>query len=123
MRSIILAAAAALIAPVALAQNVYVTADRLLDITTGQMIQIPAIVIQNGVITASGLRESVQVPSAAQIIELPGATLLSAGQGALKPGAVGDLVAVIGDPTQNVTLLESPIFVMKGGDIIKAPAD
>ena len=46
MRSIILAAVAALLAPGALAQNVYVTADRLLDVTTGQMIQRPAVVIQ-----------------------------------------------------------------------------
>lgn len=119
----LMATAAALIAPGALAQNVYVTADRLLDIATGQVIQTPAIVIQSGVITAVGPRESVQVPSAAQVIELPGATLLSARLGALKSGAAGDLVGVIGDPTQNVTLLESPIFVMKGGDVIKAPAD
>jgi hypothetical protein len=63
MRSIILAAAAAaLIAPGALAQNVYVTADRLLDITTGQVIQTPAIVIRSGVITAVGLRSPCRRP-------------------------------------------------------------
>ena len=123
MRSITLAAIAALMAPGALAQNVYVTADRLLDITTGRVTQSPAIVIQSGVITTVGQRESVQVPSAARVIDLPGATLLAAWRGAVKPGAFGDLVGVTGDPTQNVTLLESPIFVMKGGDIIKAPAD
>jgi imidazolonepropionase-like amidohydrolase len=123
MRSIILATVAALTAPGALAQNVYVTAERLLDITTGQVIQTPAIVIQSGVITAVGLRGAVQVPSAAQVIELPGATLLCAKLGALNSGVAGDLVGVIGDPTQNVTLLESPVFVMKGGDVIKAPAD
>ena len=53
MRSITLAAVAALLAPGAVAQNVYVTADRLLDVSTGQMIQQPAIVIQNGVIYCS----------------------------------------------------------------------
>jgi imidazolonepropionase-like amidohydrolase len=123
MRSITLAAIAVLMAPAALAQNIYVTADRLLDITTGKVIQSPAIVIQSGVITTVGLRASVQVPSAAQVIDLPGATLLSTRIGAVKSGASGDLVGVMGDPTQNVALLESPIFVMKGGDIIKAPAD
>jgi imidazolonepropionase-like amidohydrolase len=41
--------------------------------------------------------------------------------GVVKPGAFGDLVGVRGDPTQTITLLESPVFVMKGGDVVKAP--
>jgi imidazolonepropionase-like amidohydrolase len=96
MRPIILAAVAALLAPCmlaqsALAQNVYVTADRLLDVTTGQMIQRPAVVIQNGVITAVGPRDSTQVPSAAQVVELPGVTLL--------PGLIDMHVHLDSDPT------------------------
>ena len=35
--------------------------------------------------------------------------------GVIKPGAFGDLVGVTGDPTKDVTLLEHPTFVMKGG--------
>lgn len=96
MRLITLAAIAALIAPSmlaqsALAQNVYVTADRLLDVTTGQMIQRPAVVIQDGVITAVGPVDSTQVPSAAQVIELPGVTLL--------PGLIDMHVHLDSDPS------------------------
>ena len=43
--------------------------------------------------------------------------------GVVKQGAFGDLVGVTGDPTQNVALLESPIFVMKGGNDVKGPAN
>ena len=38
--------------------------------------------------------------------------------GQLKPGYVADVVAVPGDPFENVTLLESPHFVMKEGAVI-----
>ena len=39
--------------------------------------------------------------------------------GVLEAGRWADLVAVPGDPTQNVALLESVPFVMKGGDVVK----
>ena len=38
--------------------------------------------------------------------------------GQLKPGYVADLVAVPGDPFEDVTLLESPHFVMKEGAVV-----
>ncbi len=76
MRSIVLVGLMLAAAPAAFAQNVYVTADRLLDVTTGRTIEDPAIVIQDGVITAVGPQASTQVPSAAEIIDLPGVTLL-----------------------------------------------
>ena len=41
--------------------------------------------------------------------------------GTIKQGAFGDLVGVMGDPLQNVALLEAPAFVMKGGDVVKTP--
>jgi imidazolonepropionase-like amidohydrolase len=41
--------------------------------------------------------------------------------GQIKPGAYGDLVGVAGDPLKDVTLLEHPVFVMKGGESVKRP--
>ena len=76
MRALVLTALMAAAAPAALAQNVYVTADRMLDVTTGRMIVEPAIIIQDGVITQVGTRDRLQAPSAAEVIELPGVTLL-----------------------------------------------
>jgi len=91
MRPIILAGLMLAAAPAALAQNVYVTADRLLDVSTGRMIQDPAIVIQDGVITAVGPRATTQIPSAAEVIELPGVTLL--------PGLIDMHTHLDADPT------------------------
>ena len=42
--------------------------------------------------------------------------------GALRPGLNGDLVAVDGDPLQDVTRLEHVVAVVRGGDVVKAPA-
>jgi imidazolonepropionase-like amidohydrolase len=42
--------------------------------------------------------------------------------GAIEAGRYGDLIAVTGDPTQNVRLLESVDFVMKGGQVVKQRA-
>ena len=39
--------------------------------------------------------------------------------GTIKVGAFGDLVAVQGDPTADVTLLERPVAVIKGGDRVR----
>ncbi|MFT4075314.1 MAG: amidohydrolase family protein [Asticcacaulis sp.] len=39
--------------------------------------------------------------------------------GSLKVGHYGDIVGVTGDPLSDVTVLEHPAFVMKGGDIYK----
>lgn len=91
MRSFVLAAIMAAAAPAALAQNVYVTADRMLDVTTGRMVQNPAIIIQDGVITQVGARNSLRVPSAAEVIDLPGVTLL--------PGLIDMHTHLDGDPT------------------------
>ena len=41
--------------------------------------------------------------------------------GRIAPGAYGDLVAVTGDPLADVTLLERPSAVIKGGKLVKAP--
>ena len=42
--------------------------------------------------------------------------------GQITPGHYGDIVAVAGDPTKDVSLLEHPVWVVKGGDVVKAPA-
>src|SRR5258707_7134193 len=39
--------------------------------------------------------------------------------GSLEVGKFADIVAVNGDPTNDVTLLENPSFVMKGGAVYK----
>lgn len=41
--------------------------------------------------------------------------------GALVPGRYGDLVAVEGDVLQDITLLERPAAVVKGGEVVRAP--
>ncbi len=91
MRAFILALAVTSGAPEAFAQNVYVTADRMLDVATGRMIANPAIIIQDGVITSFGPRDTLQVPSAAEIVDLPGVTLL--------PGLIDMHVHIDSDPT------------------------
>jgi imidazolonepropionase-like amidohydrolase len=42
--------------------------------------------------------------------------------GAVAVGRYGDLIAVAGDPLADITRLQSVAFVMKGGDVIKSPA-
>src|SRR5262249_7563967 len=42
--------------------------------------------------------------------------------GVAAKGAYADLVAVPGDPLQDVTALEKIDFVMKGGQVVKSPA-
>jgi imidazolonepropionase-like amidohydrolase len=42
--------------------------------------------------------------------------------GVIAPGHFGDLVGVTGNPLADVTVLQAPVFVMKGGEVVKAPA-
>ena len=41
--------------------------------------------------------------------------------GTLAPGKWADVVAVPGDPTADITVMERPNFVMKGGVVYKEP--
>jgi imidazolonepropionase-like amidohydrolase len=40
--------------------------------------------------------------------------------GGIEPGLFADVVAVRGDPTKDITLLETVDWVMKGGQVVKA---
>ena len=61
---------------------------------------------------------------AIQAATVKGAELLGMeGVGALNPGAYADLIAVKGDPLQDIRTLESPVFVMKGGEIYRSELD
>jgi imidazolonepropionase-like amidohydrolase len=42
--------------------------------------------------------------------------------GQITPGHYGDIVAVAGDPTKDVRLLEHPAWVLKGGQVVTSPA-
>lgn len=79
MRLLVAAAAAALsfaAATAAEAKTVHVTADRMVDVRTGRVIENPAVVIVDGKITAAGPAASVQAPAGAERVSLPGVTLL-----------------------------------------------
>ena len=55
---------------------VAVTADRLLDVTTGKYVESPMVIITDGRITAVGSQAAMTVPAGTQIVDLPGQTLL-----------------------------------------------
>jgi imidazolonepropionase-like amidohydrolase len=75
IRAASLALAVAFAAP-ATAQTIYITADRMLDVRSGRMVDQPALLIENGRIKSVGTQASVAAPAEAQRIALPGMTLL-----------------------------------------------
>src|SRR3954463_4072182 len=73
----LLACAAALFAAASASAATVVTADRMLDVTTGRYVDRPAILIgDDGKITQIGTNGSLQVPAGVRHIDLPGETLL-----------------------------------------------
>jgi len=76
IKSLLACAAALLVVPPASAVTV-VTADRMLDVTTGRYVDKPAIVIgDDGRVQQVGRIGSLQLPAGAKRIDLPGETLL-----------------------------------------------
>ena len=76
MRVLAFVAALLLVATGAEAKTTYVSAARMLDVTTGRVIADPRVVIVDGKITAAGPAESISIPAGAERIDLPGVTLL-----------------------------------------------
>ena len=75
MRNYFLAAIALLGAGAARAETVVVTADRMVDVLAGRVVDRPQVVITDGRISAVG-RQGDAVPQGAKRLELPGKTLL-----------------------------------------------
>jgi imidazolonepropionase-like amidohydrolase len=75
----------------AFSQVVAVTADRLIDVATGKVVEQPVVVISSGRITAVGQRSEVQVPGDARRVDLPGMTIL--------PGLIDMHVHLDSDPS------------------------
>ena len=76
IKELLACAAALLVAAPTFAATV-VTADRMLDVTTGRYIERPAILIgDDGKIAQIGTKGSLQVPAGMRHIDLPGETLL-----------------------------------------------
>jgi imidazolonepropionase-like amidohydrolase len=69
------AAAVAVVTPAA-AQTVVVTADRMLDVTSGRTVERPAVVIVDGRIATVGTQGSIAIPTGATRIDLVGKTIL-----------------------------------------------
>ena len=75
MKSILTTALIFAVAP-ALAAPTYLTADRMIDPASGQVIENPALLIEDGKITHRGTQASLSVPNDAEIINLAGKTIL-----------------------------------------------
>ncbi|MEO5686849.1 MAG: amidohydrolase family protein [Burkholderiaceae bacterium] len=73
---ILMGALAALWGGSALAATAVITADRMLDVLTGKMVEQPAVVVVDGRIKAVLVQGSAAIPKDATRIDLPGQTLL-----------------------------------------------
>src|SRR4051812_19697253 len=88
---ILTGALAALWSATAQAATSVVTADRMLDVLTGKMVDRPAVVVVDGRITAVLAHDSAALPKDATRIDLPGQTLL--------PGLIDMHVQLTSDAT------------------------
>jgi imidazolonepropionase-like amidohydrolase len=89
MRKALFLASLALAAPAA-AETVVVTADRMIDVLAGRVVERPAVVIVDGRIRDVGRQGQVNVPAGARRIDLGGKTIL--------PGLIDMHVHLAGTP-------------------------
>jgi imidazolonepropionase-like amidohydrolase len=90
MKRLVLAAAvAAVLAMPAAAETVVITADRMVDVLAGRMVENPVIVVTDGRIASIG-RAGAALPVGARLIDLKGLTLV--------PGFIDMHVHLSGDP-------------------------
>ena len=76
-RALLLAAAlAALPFASAGAQNAYITADRMLDVTTGSYVERPAILVRDGRVAEVGTQDRLAAPDGVARVDLAGMTVL-----------------------------------------------
>lgn len=73
----------------AFAEPIYLTADAMVDPVNGRVVANPALIIEDGVITAVGARGALSVPEGATTIALTGKTIL--------PGFIDMHTHIIGD--------------------------
>ena len=76
MKKILGLAVSILLSPISVADTIYLTADKMLDVVEGRMIDNPAIIIEGERIVEVGLRSDLAIPSGAKSIELGGMTLM-----------------------------------------------
>ena len=84
-------AASLLLASAATAETTLITADRMVDVLSGRMVEAPAILVEDGRIKAIGRQGSVAAPADAKRIDLAGLTLV--------PGFIDMHVHLTSDPT------------------------
>ena len=75
MKSLAVAVAFLLATP-ALAETTFITADRMVDVLTGRMVEKPAILVVDGRITSIGRQGSLSAPADAKRLDLAGLTLV-----------------------------------------------
>ena len=77
MRTLLLALMTILMVPFGVsAQDIYLTADAMIDVIDGKRVGKPAIVIREDRIVAIGRQGQLEVPEDARVINLDGQTLL-----------------------------------------------
>lgn len=77
----------------AAATSLYLTADHMVDVLAGKLVDDPAVIITDDRIVAVGTKTSLKAPEGAQIIDLHGQTIL--------PGLIDMHVHMTGDATKH----------------------
>jgi adenine deaminase len=116
----------------ALSEPTVVSAKAYLDVDRGRLVEPALIVIEEGVITAvyphgeNAKQFALNVKHGQSSIEaIRGATSVAAevlgtpDRGRIAEGLLADLIAVDGNPLEDVSRLEDVQFVMKGGVVYK----